>query len=59
MRMTVFFVKLGCLPSFCGRFVSDAVVTEAEAAQLQNIAKKGLSLGGSNGGASILDLHSG
>lgn len=49
----------GCLPSFCGRFVSDSVVTEEEAAQLQNIAKKGLTLGGSNGGASILDLHSG
>jgi len=49
----------GCLPSYCGRFVSDSVVTEEEAAQLQNIAKKGLSLGGSNGGASILDLHSG
>jgi len=49
----------GCLPSFCGRFVSDSVVTEEEAAQLQNIARKGLSLGGSNGGASILDLHSG
>jgi len=49
----------GCLPSYCGRFVSDSVVTEEEAEQLQNIAKKGLSLGGSNGGASILDLHSG
>jgi len=49
----------GCLPSFCGRFVSDSVVTEEEATRLQNIAKKGLSLGGSNGGASILDLHSG
>jgi len=49
----------GCLPSFCGRFVSDSIVTAQEAAQLQNIAKKGLSLGGSNGGASILDLHSG
>lgn len=49
----------GCLPSYCGRFVSDSVVTKEEAARLQNIAKKGLSLGGSNGGASILDLHSG
>jgi len=48
-----------CVPSFCGRFVSDSVVTAEEAAKLQNIAKKGLSLGGSNGGASILDLHSG
>ncbi|XP_054167476.1 2-oxoglutarate and iron-dependent oxygenase domain-containing protein 3-like [Oppia nitens] len=48
-----------CAPKLCGRFVSDAVVTESEAKHLLSVAKKGLSLGGSSGSASILDLHSG
>jgi len=49
----------GCNPSRCGRAVIDGVVTKQEAAQLLSIAKRGLTLGGSNGGASIIDLHSG
>lgn len=48
-----------CAPQRCGRFVSDAVISSTEAKQLLSLAKRGLSLGGSSGGASILDLHSG
>ncbi|XP_064646577.1 2-oxoglutarate and iron-dependent oxygenase domain-containing protein 3-like [Lineus longissimus] len=48
-----------CIPKSCGRVVMDSVITQDEAAKLQDIAKRGLALGGSNGGASILDLHSG
>merc|ERR1712240_108331 len=48
-----------CLPARCGRMISDAIVTEAEAHGLLNLAKKGLAQGGGAGGASILDLHSG
>jgi hypothetical protein len=47
------------MPEKCGRFVSDGLVTTAEAESLLNIALKGIALGGSDGGASILDLHSG
>ncbi|CAK6438650.1 unnamed protein product [Pipistrellus nathusii] len=49
----------GCSPIKCGRGVSDAVITREEARRVRSIAEKGLSLGGSDGGASILDLHSG
>ncbi|KAM3965534.1 2-oxoglutarate and iron-dependent oxygenase domain-containing protein 3 [Aphomia sociella] len=49
----------GCFPKECKRFVTDKVISEREADQLLAIAKKGLKLGGSSGGASILDLHSG
>nr|XP_006816339.1 PREDICTED: 2-oxoglutarate and iron-dependent oxygenase domain-containing protein 3-like [Saccoglossus kowalevskii] len=49
----------GCTPTRCGRLVIDGLITEKEARQLLQIAKNGLALGGSNGGASILDLHSG
>ncbi|XP_059853324.1 2-oxoglutarate and iron-dependent oxygenase domain-containing protein 3 isoform X1 [Delphinus delphis] len=49
----------GCSPRKCGRGVSDAVITRDEAQRIRSIAEKGLSLGGSDGGASILDLHSG
>ncbi|XP_076855310.1 2-oxoglutarate and iron-dependent oxygenase domain-containing protein 3 [Brachyhypopomus gauderio] len=49
----------GCTPVKCGRSVSDSVVTEDEAQVLKRLAIRGLSLGGSDGGASILDLHSG
>lgn len=49
----------GCMPEKCGRFVSDGLVTTGEADSLMNIAQKGIALGGSDGGASILDLHSG
>ncbi|XP_030840381.1 2-oxoglutarate and iron-dependent oxygenase domain-containing protein 3-like [Strongylocentrotus purpuratus] len=48
-----------CAPKLCGRGVMDTIVSEKEAKQLVEVAKKGLSYGGSNGGASILDLHSG
>ncbi len=54
-----FALPTGCLPKKCGRFVTDDVVTEDEAHELLELAKKGLSKGGSSGGASILDLHSG
>ncbi len=49
----------GCLPKKCGRAVIDGLVGDAEVAGLLAIAKKGLSKGGSSGGASILDMHSG
>lgn len=48
-----------CTPKKCGRVVFDNLVTESEVDALLNIAKRGLALGGSSGGASILDLHSG
>ncbi|XP_050718580.1 2-oxoglutarate and iron-dependent oxygenase domain-containing protein 3-like [Eriocheir sinensis] len=49
----------GCTPRKCGRMVSDILVKPSEVAALRNIAERGLALGGSSGGASILDLHSG
>ncbi|XP_035417789.1 2-oxoglutarate and iron-dependent oxygenase domain-containing protein 3 [Cygnus atratus] len=49
----------GCTPRKCGRGVTDAVITREEAGRIRRIAERGLSLGGSDGGASILDLHSG
>nr|XP_023412534.1 2-oxoglutarate and iron-dependent oxygenase domain-containing protein 3 isoform X2 [Loxodonta africana] len=49
----------GCTPRKCGRGISDVVISREEAVQIRSIAEKGLSLGGSDGGASILDLHSG
>lgn len=49
-----------CSPkTFCGRIVSDNIVTLEEVGKLLDIAKRGFSHGGSYGGASILDLHSG
>uniref|UniRef100_A0A3B1J9F0 2-oxoglutarate and iron dependent oxygenase domain containing 3 n=1 Tax=Astyanax mexicanus TaxID=7994 RepID=A0A3B1J9F0_ASTMX len=49
----------GCTPTKCGRAVTDSVVTKEEAQILKRLAERGLALGGSDGGASILDLHSG
>ncbi|XP_043196114.1 2-oxoglutarate and iron-dependent oxygenase domain-containing protein 3-like [Amphibalanus amphitrite] len=50
----------GCTPSRCGRVISDKVVTPHEAQALRDIATRAFQLtGGSSGGASILDLHSG
>lgn len=49
----------GCVPERCGRVVSDSIVTSNEVDTLLNVAKAGFALGGSHGGASILDLHSG
>ena len=57
LHMHFFFSE--CLPSRCGRAVNDGLIEESEAHQLLNLAKKGLAKGGSNGGASIIDLHSG
>ncbi|XP_025111944.1 2-oxoglutarate and iron-dependent oxygenase domain-containing protein 3-like isoform X1 [Pomacea canaliculata] len=48
-----------CKPKKCGRVVMDNLVAEEDARHLLGVAKRGLSLGGSHGGASILDLHSG
>lgn len=48
-----------CVPVKCGRYVTDKLVTVNEAQTLLNVAKRGISLGGSAGGASILDIHSG
>ncbi|XP_069563588.1 2-oxoglutarate and iron-dependent oxygenase domain-containing protein 3 [Brachyistius frenatus] len=49
----------GCTPQKCGRAVTDSVVTREEARVLRRLAERGLALAGSEGGASILDLHSG
>ncbi|XP_023937549.1 2-oxoglutarate and iron-dependent oxygenase domain-containing protein 3 [Bicyclus anynana] len=49
----------GCAPRDCKRFVTDKVVSVREVEELLRIATKGLKYGGSFGGASILDLHSG
>ncbi|KAM7371192.1 hypothetical protein PAMP_010683 [Pampus punctatissimus] len=49
----------GCTPQKCGRAVTDDVVTREEAQVLRRLAERGLALAGSDGGASILDLHSG
>ncbi|XP_037666646.1 2-oxoglutarate and iron-dependent oxygenase domain-containing protein 3 [Choloepus didactylus] len=49
----------GCTPRRCGRGVTDVAISREEAERIRSIAEKGLSLGGSDGGASILDLHSG
>jgi hypothetical protein len=50
---------LGCVPKRCGRVVSDKLVSGTEADSLLSIAKRGMALGGSEGGATIMDLHSG
>ena len=50
----------GCTPNdFCARCVKDNLLSADEVQLLQQIAQAGLSYGGSSGGASILDLHSG
>ncbi|KAJ8935856.1 hypothetical protein NQ314_012611 [Rhamnusium bicolor] len=49
----------GCVPKTCGRYVSDKIVTTHEAETLLQLAYKVMALGGSQGGASIMDLHSG
>lgn len=48
-----------CVPEKCGRRVTDKLVSSTETDVLLKIAINGLNLGGSDGGASILDLHSG
>uniref|UniRef100_A0A8C6U7Q9 Urotensin-2 receptor 2 n=1 Tax=Neogobius melanostomus TaxID=47308 RepID=A0A8C6U7Q9_9GOBI len=49
----------GCTPQKCGRAVTDGLVSREEAQALRRLAERGLALAGSEGGASILDLHSG
>ncbi|XP_045450349.1 2-oxoglutarate and iron-dependent oxygenase domain-containing protein 3-like [Melitaea cinxia] len=49
----------GCVPKYCKRFVTDKVISLRETEELIKIAQKGLRHGGSSGGASIFDLHSG
>ena len=49
----------GCVPEKCGRVVSDKLVSNTETEILLKIASNGMNLGGSDGGASILDLHGG
>ncbi|XP_043288051.1 2-oxoglutarate and iron-dependent oxygenase domain-containing protein 3-like isoform X1 [Venturia canescens] len=49
----------GCVPERCGRVVNDKLVSSTETDVLLKIAAAGMNLGGSDGGASILDLHSG
>ncbi|XP_054741698.1 2-oxoglutarate and iron-dependent oxygenase domain-containing protein 3-like [Anastrepha obliqua] len=48
-----------CVPKKCGRFISDHLVEEIEAETLLNLARTILSMAGSSGGASILNLHTG
>ncbi|XP_063979842.1 2-oxoglutarate and iron-dependent oxygenase domain-containing protein 3-like [Diachasmimorpha longicaudata] len=48
-----------CVPEKCGRIVTDKLVSTSETDVLLKIAVNGINLGGSAGGASILDLHSG
>lgn len=48
-----------CFPKHCGRYISDKIITDNEVDILLKLAKEGIALGGSDGGASILDLHSG
>ncbi|XP_053974330.1 2-oxoglutarate and iron-dependent oxygenase domain-containing protein 3-like [Hylaeus anthracinus] len=48
-----------CMPEKCGRIVTDKLVSSTETDILLKVAMNGLNLGGSEGGASILDLHSG
>lgn len=49
----------GCVPEKCGRVVTDKLVSATEVDALLKLAKNGLDLAGSDGGASILDLYSG
>lgn len=48
-----------CVPEKCGRIVTDELISAEEIDILLTMAQHGFSFGGSNGGASILDLHSG
>ncbi|KAJ6639818.1 Mitochondrial import inner membrane translocase subunit TIM44 [Pseudolycoriella hygida] len=48
-----------CAPMRCGRVIIDTLVTSEEVEVLRGLAESGFSFGGSSGGASIFDLHSG
>ncbi|EZA60542.1 hypothetical protein DMN91_009584 [Ooceraea biroi] len=49
----------GCAPETCGRVVTDKLASTTEVDVLLKLARSGLDLGGHDGSASILDLHSG
>lgn len=49
----------GCVPEKCKRIVTDKLVSGSEVDTLLRLANNGFKLGGSDGGASILDLQSG
>lgn len=49
----------GCVPERCARVVSDKLVSSTEVDTLLRLAQSGFKLGGSDGGASTLDLQSG
>ncbi|XP_041362969.1 2-oxoglutarate and iron-dependent oxygenase domain-containing protein 3-like isoform X2 [Gigantopelta aegis] len=51
--------RIACKPKRCARVVMDNLVADDDAKHLLGVAQKCLALGGSSGGASILDLHSG
>ena len=48
-----------CAPTRCGRCVMDNLFDEEQISKLRELAERGMKHGGSNGGASVLDLHSG
>ncbi|XP_066921377.1 2-oxoglutarate and iron-dependent oxygenase domain-containing protein 3-like [Clytia hemisphaerica] len=48
-----------CKPKKCGRAVRDNLFTLEDIKHMREIAIKGMQYGGGNGGATILDLHSG
>lgn len=48
-----------CVPKKCGRFVSDKLVDEKDVETLLDMSQKIFELGGSSGGASVLDIHTG
>jgi len=56
-REMKFFPK--CVPNKCGRIVTDQLVDPIEIDMLLDLVYKMFASGGSSGGASILDLHSG
>ncbi|XP_065836391.1 2-oxoglutarate and iron-dependent oxygenase domain-containing protein 3-like [Oscarella lobularis] len=49
----------GCTPARCGRVIMDRLIEPNEISSLKALLQKGMSLGGSSGGPTILDLHSG
>ncbi|XP_004225487.2 2-oxoglutarate and iron-dependent oxygenase domain-containing protein 3-like [Ciona intestinalis] len=50
----------GCTPKInCRRCVKDGLVTQEEIVSLMRLLQNGMKHGGSSGGASILDLHTG
>ena len=48
-----------CKPKKCGRAVRDDLFSQNDLKHMREIVEKGMKHGGGNGGATILDLHSG